>query len=252
MAKVRVVGFRKQHNRLLASFKKVGKTFDRSFKTKRNPAETFARFTRKKAQTRMRKAPPNPSKKRGLYGRDRMYTQKAWMKRVKKYGASTSMYFKQKGLYSRPGDPPFYHQSGSNFNLKTMGLQEVSKASLTIAGATLSTFGQRGSTLQGKGTRAYITGPLMIRGVTGRRGRKPVPQLHEEGGIVAWKQPKKPVISHRNNVRTARMSRHGAIYPKRPYMKPASKEAIREANLKMKNFTMMKIKPVKYKPARIV
>ena len=52
-----------------------------------------------------------------------MYTQSTYAKRQARFAArgknSTQGYWR-KGLYSRPGHPPFYHDSQAQFNLRTI------------------------------------------------------------------------------------------------------------------------------------
>ena len=68
----------------------------------------------------MKKAPKKP---KSLYGNYRMYTQSTYAKRQARFAArgknSTQGYWR-KGLYSRPGHPPFYHDSQAQFNLRTI------------------------------------------------------------------------------------------------------------------------------------
>ncbi len=158
-----------------------------------------ARFTRVRARSIMRKAPQRP---RTVYGQI-----KAYSKRSKKYGK----YYWQKGLYSRPGHPPFHH--GQTFNLRTIAYREIRATNMPTKPLK-----------PGGRLINYRVGPIYKERPW--EPSKPVPMLHEWGGTVSLQPRDGQTYKTRNpKIRLRRKEAGKAVYKRRPYMEPAAEEA---------------------------
>lgn len=153
-------------------------------------AERYAATAAMIAKRSMKKAPKRP--------RSRFGTLKAYSQRSKKYGR----YYWQKGMYSRPGQPPFWVEKAGNTSGKR------SKASL------------RQIIYERLGYARFRVGPIYLP----QKAKPPVPALHEHGGTV-----RKQYNSYKDRLgrRIRRPQAHSARYPKRPYMAPAMQKAKR-------------------------
>ena len=185
------VKFRKLYDR--NPYKRIRYAMARDAK---NLPKAEAAFTRRRARSIMRKAPKKP---RSRFGERRFYGPKA-----KKAGQA----YWRKGLYSRPGHPPFHH--GQKFNLRTIIFKPISIGAANVPHA--STRGGRAI--------AWRVGPKF------RPSRRsiPVPQLHEYGGTVKVTRRGRR-FTDRGISLTRRVTTGRLRYPPRPYMKPASQEA---------------------------
>lgn len=180
--------------------------------------EKEAKFIRVRARSIMKKA---PQKGKTRYGNYQTYTQKTYVKRQARHRAknkkgSPSIGFWRKGLYSRPGHPPFYHQKGA-FNLRTIAYKQIQNPEIRHA--------------RGGHVNAWIVGPLYKRS----RHSIPVPQLHEHGGVIRLNKQGSTFKTKNPNIRLRRLSSERAVYPKRPYMAPSAKEARESAARKSPN-----------------
>lgn len=198
-------------------FKKLWKKnpFPSQFKAFERDAEKLpkreAAFTQRRAKSIMRKAPQRP---RSRFGNLQPYSERIRKKRWAKYERT---HFWRKGLYSRPGHPPFWH-GDKNFSLKKIEFH-TTQPKLSHA--------------KGGKTYAYVVGPIYAPS----KNRKPVPGLHEYGGSVR--------LASRNKGRVTRFEDRGMPmfrraqgrlrYPPRPYMRPAAKEARESSQRKSPN-----------------
>ena len=216
----KVVQFKKLHR--VNHFKKI-RAKNRSVLTGQyNIAETYARFTRVKARSLMRPQPKSPNRKLGLYGNLAAYSKKS-----KRYG----QFYWKKGLYSRPGHPPFYSRDtkGSTYNSLYGGMiyKEISRGQSTIKMPSISAKAQ---------FKGYRVGPTYKPS----KHSTPVPVLHEAGGTI--RTGKSLRYKARNQMFIRRRQSGTARYPARPYMEPAARLAKKEADKKMKK-VMAGIRP---------
>ena len=156
-------------------------------------AEYWAARTALIAKRSMPKAPKSTKNKK------RLGTFKAYGKSTKSYQKGKRYYF-SKGLYSPPGQPPFWHPKGPN--PKRRG-----KASLKLI-----KYVRVGSATH------WRVGPEYFP----QRGSIPVPALHEHGGVAKMRTKN---YYDRAGKKHARLQSFTARYPPRPYMKPAFEKA---------------------------
>ena len=150
--------------------------------------EKYAARTMVIAKNSMRKAPKKPKSRFG--------NQQAYSKRSRKFGQT----FWRKGMYSRPGEPPFYHESAQQTARKKQGV----KPSRTLRNIMYS------KVADGK----YIVGPKIFKGT-----RYSIPDLHEFGGTV---RPEGGDFAYWTPLGVKRRKTpKSATYPKRPFMRPA-------------------------------
>jgi hypothetical protein len=175
-------------------YKRIAREFAKD--AKRLPKREV-QFTRVRARSIMRKAPKKPKSR---------YGERVQYKRGKKKG----QFYNRKGLYSKPGDPPFWHGDNSKaFNLRRIEYREVGTPHIKAARKKA-----------GGKTISYVVGPKY----RASRHSTPVPQLHEHGGSIrisrAGKKYSDRGFTFRRTVTTGTVN-----YPPRPYMQPAGKEA---------------------------
>lgn len=151
--------------------------------------ERFVATTALIAKRSMRKAPKRPKSRFG--------TLKAYSKNSKKYGR----FYWQKGMYSRPGQPPFWVERSDGKTLRRMHYFRVRM--------------MRSS--HGGGYTQWRVGPLQY-------GNSQVPGLHEHGGTVRTRYNS---YLNRGGQRIRRPTTQRAHYPRRPYMEPAVRMAKR-------------------------
>ena len=222
-------------------YKKVRQKNKAPLEGKYNIADRISRFTGVAAKSSMRPQPKKPrafeSQGKTLYGHKKAYSQKAYQKRQAKYGTGTSKTFWRKGLYSRPGQPPFYDRknSGSLFASLRGGMvwsvkmNSTSYSKLNVGGH-LSYPGKGGPPKK----KGYIAGPLFRRG--GQFSSTPVPALHEHGGTQTNKAK---THTGRNGVAIRHRTPGTTRYPKRPYMAPAGIKAQKDIKVKYKSRKIM-------------
>ena len=139
--------------------------------------EKYAARTMVIAKNSMRKAPKKPKSRFG--------NQQAYSKRSRKFGQT----FWRKGMYSRPGEPPFWHERTDGRTLKKIIYRKVTN---------------------GK----YLVGPIIYKGT-----KYSVPDLHEFGGTV---RPEGGDFAYFTPLGVKRRrTPKSATYPKRPFMRPA-------------------------------
>ena len=203
-------------------FKGIMRSFQRD--AKKLP-EREAAFTRRRARSIMKKAPKKP---KSLYGNYRMYTQSTYAKRQARFAArgknSTQGYWR-KGLYSRPGHPPFYHDSQAQFNLRTIVFGPITGSPKIPTPST-----------RAGDVYAWRVGP--VYNVNGPMRSTPIPALHEYGGTIRLQyNRRRPTYKDRGIRLRYRNQRKGeqVRYAARPYMRPAAKEARESAARKAPN-----------------
>lgn len=170
-----------------------------------------AAFIRRRAISLMKKGPNRP---RTLYGQLKSYKQRH--RRTGRY------FYWQKGIYSRPGHPPFHY--GKPFDLRKIFFDQISASDVGIPT----------SSYRGGHVNAWRVGPRLFNGPKrGRRSAIPIPQLHEYGGTVQLGSRKSKTFKTRvKSVRLRRREEGTAKYPARPYMRPAAEEGRRSARAK--------------------
>jgi hypothetical protein len=190
----KVITFRE--HRFTNPYKRILKNFERDAQ---DLPLAEAAFIRRRARSIMRKGPQNPKTRFG--------NLQAYSKRSQKYGK----YYWRKGMYSRPGHPPFYHTKG--FNLRTIWFGPIQTSDVSIPRA------------RGQKVTAYRVGPKYNAGKF--RRTTPVPALHEFGGVVHVKKRGATFKTRVPGIRFRRKNNgNGTLnYPARPYMKPAAAEA---------------------------
>lgn len=141
------------------------------------------------AKRSMRKAPKRPKSRFG--------TLKAYSKNSKKYGR----FYWQKGMYSRPGQPPFWVERTDGRTLRRMHYFRVRYARSSAGG----------------GFTQWRVAPLQY-------GNSNVPGLHEHGGTVRMRYNS---YLDRGGKRVKRPIAKRARYPRRPYIEPAVRVARR-------------------------
>lgn len=146
------------------------------------------------AKRSMKKAPKRPKSRFGQL--------KAYSRRSQKYGR----YYWQKGMYSRPGQPPFW----------TEGKPPSKPGGRAIPGGQLRNL----ISYQRLGYAHFKMGPKVFS----RRSGVSVPELHEHGGTVRTKYNS---YLDRSGKRINRPKVGIARYPARPYMAPAMQKAKR-------------------------
>lgn len=191
-SRVRVVRFtqRRKVNRFPAILRAVTTGADAVDKIASRYAATVALI----AKRSMKKGPKRPKSRFGQL--------KAYSRRSQKYGR----YYWQKGMYSRPGHPPFWHEPAPR--------PPGSKAKPRTSGPLRATI-----SYQKVSDGHYRIGPKSFGG----RGPD-VPSLHEHGGTA---QMKYNSYLDRNGKRVNRPKSKTAHYPARPYMAPAMRQAKR-------------------------
>lgn len=212
-------------------FKKL--KFDRPYKgilrsfqrdAKKLP-EREAAFTRRRARSIMKKAPKKPKSR---YGNYQMYSTTVYNRRQQRMnarGKSSSQGYWRKGLYSRPGQPPFYHDSQAQFNLRTIVFGAITGS------PKIPTPSRRNADIY-----AWRVGP--VYNVNGPMRSTPIPSLHEYGGTVRLQYNRRRATYKDRGIRQRyRNQRKGELvrYPARPYMRPAAKEARESAARKAPN-----------------
>ena len=175
-----------------------------------------AAFTWATARGSMRPAPKKPKQKFGRFGFQKAYTQKAYNNRVAKYGKNTPKTFLRKGLYSPPGHPPFNHTKG--FSLKSMKFVPIG------GGADIPHARPTGGRVL-----AWRVGPIMN---TRKSWTKPVPALHEYGGTVRINKQASTYTDRGWTLQRKNRGTGTAVYPERPYMRPAAEKARRDVKAK--------------------
>ena len=216
-------------------FKSVKSYLTRPLAEKNNMAETYAKFIRVKARSLMKPAPKNPRQDLGRYGRSQAYTPQAYARRLSK--GKTETHFWRKGLYSKPGDAPFYHKA--NFNLRRIEYKEVSSGQVTHPSLRLRTNGVPAGLVKG-----YIVGPMYKP----NKLRTSIPALHEFGGMVRLPRTATDTYTGRNGAVMRYASANNAFtkgtvtYPARPYMKPAGILGKQEADRKFNKYTHGRIR----------
>lgn len=197
------IAFRKI--RFTNPFGRIGRRFKREAE---DLPKREAKFIRVQARSSMRKAPKKPKSRFG--------TLQAYGRRSKKYGK----YFWRKGLYSRPGHPPFHH--GQQFNLRTILYLPINSPDIAHS--------------KGGRVTAYRVGPKKSASSKRTPGgvNPPVPMLHEYGGQV--RISKGASTFEDRGIRLRRSTGNGLLnYPERPYMRPAAKIARETARKKSPN-----------------
>ena len=175
------------------------------------------RFAARKIKTLQRKAPKKPRIFKGddtktLYG-----VRATYKPTTKKFQQGKRSYAK-KGLYSKPGSPPFWHQKSSN-PFQTMRII----ASFDVKGYALAWTNLYAGAGDIKDIK--VVGPAIRWNM--RRG-KPVPILHEQGGTVRIGRGQ-PTYLNRNGAEIMRKSPATAVYPARPFVGPGGAMGAREA-----------------------
>lgn len=206
------------------------------------------RFASSKIKTLQRKAPKKPrwyksDQNRTLYGYRATYSP-----RSKSFQQGKRRYVK-KGLYSKPGSPPFYHRPGESNPFLTMRkVGEFDQKGYAQQWRPLFNSGRN----RGKVVNSKVTGPAVRKN---RRGGKPVPILHEEGGTVRLGRGRGLTYQARNGADIIRQNVGVAKYPKRPFVKPGSRAGSLEAWKKYSRKKLTRIggmrpkKVVKFKAA---
>ena len=197
-------------------------------KDARKLPEREAAFTYRRARSIMKKGPKKPKSRFGNY---RMYSQSTYLRRQKRLagtGQLTKPGWWKKGLYSRPGQPPFYHGGSKDFNLRSIRFSKVNPQ-ISHARSTGAIY-------------AWRVGPVYKPS----KIATPVPQLQEFGGTVTLRHARgKKSFTTKGLKQTHIKTNTGQTlrYPPRPYMAPASKEARESAARKsphtLKAFTKM-------------
>ncbi len=191
----------------------------------KNLPKKEAAFTYRRARSIMKKAPKKPKSR---YGNYRMYNANTYDRRKKRLAASgqlTAPGFWRKGLYSRPGHPPYYHGESGDFNLRRI---EFHPTRPHVPHAQ-----SRGKAY------AWVVGPLHDSSKAGTS----VPQLHEYGGTIRLKYDRgKRTYQAKGLKQSFIKTKKGQTvkYPPRPYMRPAAKEA-RESAARKSPYTLRAI-----------
>lgn len=218
MARAKILTFKRLSR--VNNFPRLQRAARRDLSGPRNLALEVAKFTRARARSLQKPAPKKPAKSAGLYGNIRSYRPGSAKYRANKF------YWK-KGLYSRPGQAPFYHGKAANPYQTLRGIiyEEIQSAQVTIP------INSRGAFI-----KAYIVGPLHKPS----RDQVSVPALHEHGGTVRLTTMGNQTYKARNGVVLRRRNPTTATYPRRPYMEPAADEARRSVRRKFGNIAGMK------------
>jgi hypothetical protein len=184
------------------------------FRRLRRDAEALPRWeaatTGKTAKRSMRKGPKKPKSR---FGQLKAYRS------GKKYGK----FYWQKGLYSRPGHPPFHY--GKPFDLR-----RIEYAPIALSAAKRIRRTDFRHTLGAGIKHGYRVGPVYKSSFHST----PVPQLHEFGGSVKIRKQASVFQTRNPNIRLRRTGWIGPggttgvtggtgslHYPPRPYMRPA-------------------------------
>ena len=153
-------------------------------------ARWFALKAAENARRSMQKG-PKPRKSLTRFGQ--------WKKRK-----SGKKYF-QKGQYSPPGKPPFYHPDNKPH------------------GGNLRKYIRAKSSKRAK--YGWLVGPKIFP----QKAKPPVPDLHEFGGIRRTSTSHyKDRIGKTNRRSISLNGRHAARFPPRPYMRPAIQKTLKE------------------------
>ena len=176
-------------------WKSIGRNFQRDAE---NLPKREAAFIRRRAKSIMRKAPKKP---KTPYGN--MKLQKRKTKR------HMSAYW-QKGAYSRPGHPPYYHGS-AKFNLRFITFGPVQQPTIPRHAKS------------GGDVYAQRVGPVFK---PNKWNPTPIPGLHEYGGKVRLSRKGKTYTDNSKRIKMRRrLAGNGvADYPERPYMRPSAIE----------------------------
>jgi hypothetical protein len=170
--------------RLYNQFPAIARMIDKGASNPDKIMERYVATARLIARRSMKKAPKRPKSRFG--------NRQPYSKRSKKFGQS----YWRKGQYSRPGEPPFYHGDQKKAGKATLRSIEYHRVSYN----------------PGQSSRWQV-GPTTLAGTTGV-----IPGLHEHGGSV---RVKSLGYYDRQGRRITRPTAGLAIYPKRPYMRPA-------------------------------
>ena len=187
--------------------------------------EREAAETRLIARRSMKKAPNRPKTRFG---------------QLRQYGMNTKSYkrgkrsFYQKGMYSKPGSPPFHH--GQHFNLRFILYDSAPQPALRTG---ISQFGARRTSVYRVGPK-YDSSKAQYYRLIGTRGR-PVPGLQEYGGTIRLRSTQRSRKDRRGFRVEIDLTETGTLrYPERPYMRPAGKIAQQRSEDRLEDIGKMK------------
>jgi hypothetical protein len=218
-------------------YKAFKRKTDKEFSNRKlSIVEREAAETRLIARRSMKKAPMRPKSR---FGQEREYG-----KNTKAYKKGKRRYY-QKGMYSRPGHPPFHH--GQVFNLKTILYDAVPHPALR---SEISRFGARRVSVYRVGPK-YDSSKAQYYRLMGTAGR-PVPGLQEYGGTVRLRNTQRTRKDRRGFQVELDLTQTGTLrYPERPYMRPAGRIAQRRAEERFFLLNKMKgVRLVKFRKRR--
>jgi hypothetical protein len=193
--------------------------------------EREAAFTFRRARSIMKKSPKKPKSRFGEY---RQYTPKAYQNRMNKWqnagspkGKRPSRNYYRKGLYSRPGQPPYYHGKSDDFGLRKIRFKSMRPKihhKRPEGGA--------------KNVYAWRVGPVYAPS----KMSTPVPQLHEYGGTITLRYDRAKTSKTVRGLKVHFKPKTNRVlkYPARPYMRPSAKEA-RESAARKSPYTLKAI-----------